>query len=98
LRVHAVENGEGFPGEALGEPAALDFVGDEFGLGAVVGGLDDADFVAAFAGAPEGFRAAARVVFDEAVGGVEDRVCAAVVLLQLYDGGVGKVVLELEDV
>ena len=47
---------------------------------------------------PQGLRLAHGVVGDHRVGGVEDRLGGAVVLLQHHDGGVGEGLLELQDV
>ena len=67
-------------------------------LGFVIGHGDDMDRIAALDRAPEVFRAAAGVVFDETVRGGEDLVGAAVILLEPDDLGIGKMFFELEDV
>ena len=71
---------------------------DKLRLGLVVGHGDDMDRIAALVRAPEVFRAAAGVVFDEPVRGGEDLVGAAVILLEPDDLGIGEMLFELEDV
>ena len=73
-------------------------LGDEPRLVVLVVG-DVADDPRAVAGVgPEALRLAALVVADHGVGGVEDGLGRAVVLLEQDRGGVGEVLLEVEDV
>ena len=85
------------PGDALvGE--LVDLLGDEPGLVALVV-ADVPDDLGAVAGlAPEPLGLAALVVADHRVGGVEDRLGGAVVLLEQDRGGVREVLLEVHDV
>ena len=95
LAVGAEEHGEILPLAADGALAGQDFLGDEFGLLVIAGHGDDAHRIAALAGGAEDFLAAAEVVFDQAVGGVEHGVGGAVVFLQPDDLRVGEKALEL---
>ena len=97
LGVGAVEDRDvGGPGAAVGE--LVDLVGDEPRLVVLVVG-DVADDPLAVAGVgPQLLLLAALVVADHRVGGGEDGLGGAVVLLQQDRGGVGEVLLEVEDV
>ena len=83
-------------GARVDEP--LDLRRDPARLLAVTLELPDLDLVALFLVGPEVLLEAAAVVLDDRVGGVEDRLSRAVVLLELDDAGVGEVLLEVEDV
>ena len=98
LAVGAEQHGEVLPLAADGALAGEDFLGDELGLLVVAGHGDDAHGIAALAGGAEDLLAAAEVVSDQAVGGVEDGVGGAVVLLQADDLRVWEKALEFEDV
>ena len=75
-----------------------EFVGDELGLiGLVVGVVAD-DFVARPLVAPQLLGLASDIAGNDGVGGVEDRLGRAIVLLEHHHGGVGERLLELEDV
>ena len=98
LGVGAVEDRDvGRPrGLVVGEP--VDLLGDEPRLVVLVVG-DVADDAGAVAGVgPQLLGLAALVVADHGVGGVEDGLGGAVVLLEQDRGGVGEVLLEVEDV
>ena len=97
LGVGAVEDRDvAGPQPAVGE--LVDLVGDEPGLVVLVVG-DVADDALAVAGVgPQLLLLAALVVGDDGVGGGEDGLGGAVVLLQQDRGGVGEVLLEVEDV
>ena len=89
-------------GDVVARPAALDvaldLAGDVARLGVLVLELADADGVAALLVGPEVLAHPLAVVRDDRVGGVEDRLRRAVVLLELDHRRVGEVVLEVEDV
>ena len=71
---------------------------DDARLVVLVLGLDHADRLARAELAPEALLDASRVVLDHRVGGVEDALRGAVVLLQAHDARVREVALEVEDV
>ncbi len=77
---------------------AHDLTGHEPRLGVLVVELAELDRVARAEVRPQLLRLAAAVVLDHRVGGVEDVLGRAVVLLQAHHVGVDEVVLELEDV
>ena len=77
---------------------ALDLAGHEARLGVLVLELAQVHRLALAGVGPEVLGLLGAVVGDQRVGGVEHRLGGAVVLLELDDGGVGEVVLELEDV
>ena len=88
------------PGER-GTAAAdqpLDLAGDPLGLFLLVVGLEALDADAAGVVGPQLLVLARGVARDDRVGGVEDQLGRAVVLLELDDGGVGPVAFEVEDV
>src|SRR5215218_267453 len=76
----------------------LDLRHDEAGLGVLVLELANVRRIALAQVAPERLRLTRAVVRDHAVGGVQDRLRRAVVLLELDHFGVRKVPFELEDV
>ena len=71
---------------------------DERGLVALVLGVVADDAVAAAGVGPQVLRLARRVVGDDRVGGVEDGLRAAVVLVEHDGGDLGERLLELQDV
>ncbi len=75
-----------------------DLGGDEPRLRVLVLDLDDADGVSLAEVGEEALRLALAVVLDDGVGGAEDVVRRAVVLLERDDLGAGEVALELHDV
>ncbi len=98
LAVGAEEDGEVLPLAAVGGFFPEHFVGDEVGLLVIAGHGDDADVFADATGGAEDFFAAAGVVPDEGVRGVEDGLGGAVVFLEADDLGIGEEFLELQDV
>ena len=96
LRVDPVEDGQVGGGSGLEQPD--DLVADEPGLLMLVAALEHHQPLAFAPVSPEVLGLAAPVVSDESVGRFQDRGDRAVVLLQLDDRGVGKVVLEAQDV
>ena len=97
LRIDPVEDGD--VGRARTAVDRLgDLAGDEPRLGMLVVGLDDPHRHAAAELRPEPLRLAVRVAVDDRVGGVENRLRRAVVLLERDDVGAREVVLELGDV
>ena len=97
LRVGPVEDGDLVARAALvHEP--LDLGHHEARLGVLVLELAHVHRLALAEVAPELLVLARAVVLDDRVGGREDRLRRAVVLLQLDDLGVGVVLLEVEDV
>ena len=77
---------------------ALDLAGDPLGLLLLVVGLEALDLQAARVLGPELLVLARAVARDDRVRGVEDQLRRAVVLLELDDGRVRVVALEVEDV
>ena len=97
LRVRPVEDRDlGARHALVDEP--LDLADDEPRLGVLVVELADLDLVALAEVGPERLAHPPAVVRDDRVGGVEDGLGRAVVLLEPDDLGVGEVVLEIEDV
>ena len=89
----------GEPGAATRRPhQPLDLAGDPLGLLLLVIGLEPLDRHAALVVRPELLVGAPLVARHDRVGGVEDELRGAVVLLQLDHRGVGVVALEVEDV
>ena len=86
------------PGHALRQPRVFDLLGDGPGLLLVVGEGVQRDLRAVALLRPELLAAAADVVLDDGVGGVEDGVGGAVVLLQLDDLGLREMLLHVEQV
>ena len=80
----------------LGE--AADLAGHPARLLVLVGQLGELHRLAVGAFGPEPLGPALAIALDHRVGGGEDRLGGAVVLLQLDHRGVGEVVLEIEDV
>ena len=98
LRVRAVEDGD-LVARAAGVHEPLDLAGDVARLGVLVLELADArPGRPAPASVQSSLRFCARLFAITRVGGGEDRLRRAVVLLELDDLGVGEVVLEVEDV
>ena len=98
LGVGAVEDRDvGGPGVGLVDQL-VDLLGDEPGLVVLVVGDVADDPLAGPGVGPQLLRLAALVVADHLVGGVEDGLGGAVVLLQQDRRGVGEVLLEVEDV
>ncbi len=85
-------------GRAAAADQALDLAGDPLGLLLLVVGLEALDLRPAAVVGPQLLVLARAVARDHPVGGVEDQLGRAVVLLELDDGGVGPVALEVEDV
>jgi len=85
-------------GAGLALEQLLHLAGHELRLGALVVDLHDLDARALPSRRPQVLALALAVVGDHGVGDVEDRLRAAVVLLQANDLGIGVVALELEDV
>ena len=85
---------------ALAPPGheGLDLACHPLGLLVLAVGLETLDELAARVVGPELLVLAVLVARDHRVGGVEDELRRAVVLLQLHDRGVGIVALEVEDV
>ena len=98
LGVRPVEDREIGVAAFLGLAQALDLVGDELRLLDLVVRLHRHDFFAARALGPQPLLRAFRVAPDDAVGGVEDRLARAVVLLQVNDMCVRIVLAKVEDV
>ena len=88
------------PGQRAPAPAdhALDLAGDPLGLLFLVVRLEALDQDPARVVRPQLLVLARRVARDDRVGGVEDELGRAVVLLELDHGGVRPVALEVEDV
>ena len=82
LLVGAEEDGLVAPGNAARQAGVFDLLGGAARLLLVVGEGVEEDFGAAAFVRPELFAAAAGVVFDDGVGGGEDGVGGAVILLQ----------------
>ena len=87
-----------FPGDLIRGTERTDFIDDEFRFDLIIRHTDDMDWFAAFLRTPKVFSTAAGVVFDEAIRGREDRIRAAVILLETDDLGIGEVVFKLQDV
>ena len=98
LGVGAVEDGEVGEGVLTGADQPLDLAADRERLLALVVDGDEPDRLAAAALGPEPLGGAVLIEPDHGVGGVEDGLAGAVVLLQGHHPGVGEVLLELEDV
>ncbi len=77
---------------------ASELVGHELGFVDLVVGLEALDGLTHTGVGPQVLRFAAEVVGDDGVGGVEDGLRRAIVLLEEDDGGIGEGVFELEDV
>ena len=97
LGVHPVEDGVVAVAHSLGD-VLLDGVGDEFRLGVLVGELAQLDLLPRAVLGPEVFALAGHVVADDLVGGVEDVLGGAVVLLEPDDGRAGELLLKAQDV
>ena len=96
-RVVVVVGASGQRGPAAADQA-LDLAGDPLGLLLLVVGLEALDPDAAGVLGPELLVLARRVARHDRVGGIEDQLRRAVVLLELDDRGVRPVALEVEDV
>ena len=83
------------PIDLLGESVVLDILGHgpAFGLVGVEG--VEGDFAAFTFGRPEALFAASRVLSNDGVGGAEDDVGGAVILLQLDDLDLGVMLFEV---
>ena len=97
LRVGPVEDGDLLPADALVDHP-LDLSGDVASLGVLVAQLPDLDGIAFPDLGPQRLRHPPAVVGDDGVGGGEDGLRRAVVLLELDDVGIDEVVLKAEDV
>ncbi len=97
LGVHPVEDGDVSRAGALLERPG-DLPRDEPGLGVLVVGLDHAHRQAPAEVGPQLLRPPVGVAGDHGVGGIEDRLGRAVVLLEGDDPGAGEIMLELGDV
>ena len=97
LRVHPVEDRD-LAGRVAAADQRRDLGGDETRFGVLVLDLDRAYRIALAEIREEALRLALGVLLDERVGGAQDRVRRAVVLLQRDDLRAREVLLELEDV
>ncbi len=79
-------------------PQPLDLGGDPARLLVVVAEFGELDFLAPLDVGPELLRPPLAVAFDDRVGGREDRLRRAIVLLELDHGGIREVLLEVKDV
>jgi len=93
-----VEDGDVVEGEALllGQP--VDLADDRQRLLLLVVDLPQHHLFAGAGVGPELLFGALRDPLDDGVGGVEDVLGGAIVLLQLHDRGLGEVALEAQDV
>ena len=98
LGVRAVEHGDVAIADALVAVEGGDLTCDERGLVAVVAGTVAADPVTLPEDAPEPFLLSEQVVADHGVGGIENRLAGAVVLIEHDHPGAGERPLELEQV
>ena len=98
LRVGAIEDRDVLGGRVAGVAELVDLLGDELRLVALVVADIADDLLAVALGRPQLLVLAALVAADHRVGGRQDRLGRAVVLLEQDRRGVGEVVLELEDV
>ncbi len=98
LGVGPVEDGDVTPPQALVAAQADDLVGHPLGLVVLVLGPVADDLVAGALVGPERLRLPGDVVGDDGVGGVEDGLGRAEVLVEGDGGGVRKGLLEVEDV
>ena len=98
LRVRLVLVGASREGRAATADQAFDLAGDPLGLFVLVVRLEALDLQAAGVLGPELLVLARGVARDDRVGGVEDQLRRAVVALELDDGRVRPVALEVEDV
>ena len=98
LCVGAVEHREVGVTPVLRLAQALDLIGDELGLLDLVVSLGRDHLLAPGALGPQALGGALGIAADDAVGGVQDGLAGAVVLLEVHDMGVGVVLAELEDV
>ena len=98
LRIHAINDSKVFPRDLIRGTERTYFIDDEFRFDLIIRHTDDMDRFAAFLRTPEVFSTAAGVVFDEAIRGREDRIRAAVILLETDDLGIGKVFFKLQNV
>ena len=98
LRVRAVEDGDVAPAAVAVVVQPRDLLRHPARLVALVLGVVADDRLAAALVGPQLLRLAAQVVGDDRVGGVEDRLGRAVVLVEHDHRGVGERLLELEDV
>lgn len=91
--------GKSFPCQLLAAFNELHLINNELGLFLLAGHGDDPHrFRPLFSRAPQFFRAAVAVVADHAVGCVENRIGAPVVLLKSDDGGIREESLEVKNV
>ena len=98
LRVDPVEHHDvGWVGESLGAEAS-DLARDEVGLVALGHPGEIGDELARGVFGPQALVLALAIVADHGVGGGQDGLGRAIVLLELEDAGLGKVALEVEDV
>ena len=81
LRIHAVDHRELLPRDPACVTDRARLTDHKFGLCFIIGHSHHMHRISAWDGTPEVFHAAARVVFDEAVGCGENGIRAAVVLL-----------------
>src|SRR5262249_60522960 len=98
LGICAVQDGEVAGAPALETPQPVDLVGDVLSLLHVVVELSSLQTFSAEALGPEPFRRPLLVVADHVMGRIEDVLGGSVVLLEIYDFGLGVILLEVEDV
>ena len=98
LVIRAEKHRKVLPRSLFGEVRGLHLLRNHVRLLLLILRDDDAHGLTLFIAAPQALRAAARVVFDQAVRRVQDRRRAAVVFLQLHDVRVREEVLKLRDV
>jgi hypothetical protein len=98
LRIGSVEDGEIGERIRLGADQPLDLAADRERLLLLVVDGDEPDRLAAAALGPEPLGGTILIDPDHGVGGVEDGLAGAVVLLQGHHVRVGEVLLELQDV
>ena len=94
LRVRPVEDGDVAVADLLDVDEPVDLVHHEVGLVVLVLGVVAGDELAADLLGPEVLRPARRVVGDDRVGGVEDRLARPVVLVEHDDRRLGELLLE----
>ncbi|MDB6054097.1 MAG: hypothetical protein JWN25_1620, partial [Verrucomicrobiales bacterium] len=86
------------PWDFMRHAIVLDTLDDGAGFFLILGEVLEKNFVPLAFFGPEMFAAAARVVFDDGVGGFEDDGGGTVVLFQLHDFDFRKVFFEFEEV
>ena len=97
LSIHAVEHGVVLQARTLAQMLADD-IGDMAGLVLLVRGRVVVDLFAVSALGPKGLALAAHIVFDNAVGGVQNICGRAIVLLKSDRFGAAEYLLKIQDV